>query len=331
MSIEFRCSGCSKLLRTPDEAAGKRAKCPACGTILDVPVATLPEPTPDAAGPEGGGPTMPSPFAAPSANPFADATAGARPVGGSDSSTVNPYASPITVIGSPPSTPFDTSPRSGLPWECDPKSFSSFWRTVKLILFHPSQAFLQMRRTGLGEPRIFAVCGGLIGGLLTACYSAVIQLTLVGAISGLGGAGGQDRAALSGMILMQVVLGFMQGVLGGTVGMVLGVFMGGVIIHLLLLLFQGANYSLETTLRVVAYVGGAAALLQVIPVAGALGTVIVSLIHEIIGLSVAHETTKGKAAAAVLLPLLVCCGLLALLVGLGVFLMVQGAGGRWNG
>ena len=96
MSIEFRCSGCSKLLRTPDEAAGKRAKCPDCGTILDVPVATLPEPTPDAAGPEWGGPTGPSPFAAPSANPFADATAGARPVGGTDSSTVNPYASPTT-------------------------------------------------------------------------------------------------------------------------------------------------------------------------------------------------------------------------------------------
>lgn len=96
MSIEFRCSGCSKLLRTPDEAAGKMAKCPACGTILDVPAATPPGPAPDAAGPERGGPTMPSPFAAPSVSPFADATAGTRPVGGTDSSTVNPYASPMT-------------------------------------------------------------------------------------------------------------------------------------------------------------------------------------------------------------------------------------------
>ncbi|MDP6061144.1 MAG: hypothetical protein QGH33_19715 [Pirellulaceae bacterium] len=38
MPIEFRCESCSKLLRTPDESAGKKAKCPQCGTIVDVPV-----------------------------------------------------------------------------------------------------------------------------------------------------------------------------------------------------------------------------------------------------------------------------------------------------
>ena len=76
MSIEFRCSGCSKLLRTPDEAAGKKAKCPDCGTILDVPAATPPGRAPDAAGPEPLGQPASSPFAAPPSNPFADATAG---------------------------------------------------------------------------------------------------------------------------------------------------------------------------------------------------------------------------------------------------------------
>lgn len=37
MPIEFRCSGCQKLLRTPDESAGKKARCPDCGSIVDVP------------------------------------------------------------------------------------------------------------------------------------------------------------------------------------------------------------------------------------------------------------------------------------------------------
>ena len=37
MPIEFRCTSCSKLLRTPDEIAGKKAKCPQCETIVDVP------------------------------------------------------------------------------------------------------------------------------------------------------------------------------------------------------------------------------------------------------------------------------------------------------
>ncbi|MDP7020577.1 MAG: hypothetical protein QGG36_32555, partial [Pirellulaceae bacterium] len=39
MAIEFRCSTCNKLLRTPDEAAGKSARCPQCGTVVDVPSA----------------------------------------------------------------------------------------------------------------------------------------------------------------------------------------------------------------------------------------------------------------------------------------------------
>ncbi len=37
MPIEFRCSKCDRLLRTPDGTAGKSAKCPQCGTVTRVP------------------------------------------------------------------------------------------------------------------------------------------------------------------------------------------------------------------------------------------------------------------------------------------------------
>src|SRR5262245_1819512 len=37
MPIEFPCSSCQKTLRVPDDAAGKHAKCPSCGTIQLVP------------------------------------------------------------------------------------------------------------------------------------------------------------------------------------------------------------------------------------------------------------------------------------------------------
>ncbi|NLE36893.1 MAG: hypothetical protein GX621_02600 [Pirellulaceae bacterium] len=40
MPIEFRCMSCDKLLRTPDETAGRQAKCPACGVVMTVPEAT---------------------------------------------------------------------------------------------------------------------------------------------------------------------------------------------------------------------------------------------------------------------------------------------------
>ncbi|MBN2216582.1 MAG: DUF4190 domain-containing protein [Pirellulales bacterium] len=37
MSIEFRCTHCQTLLRTPDDAAGRRSVCPKCGWQMDVP------------------------------------------------------------------------------------------------------------------------------------------------------------------------------------------------------------------------------------------------------------------------------------------------------
>ena len=39
MPIEISCTSCSKRLRVPDTAAGKRVKCPQCQTILSVPAA----------------------------------------------------------------------------------------------------------------------------------------------------------------------------------------------------------------------------------------------------------------------------------------------------
>ena len=37
MPIEFECAECHKSLRVPDEAGGKPARCPDCGTIQQVP------------------------------------------------------------------------------------------------------------------------------------------------------------------------------------------------------------------------------------------------------------------------------------------------------
>ncbi len=42
MPIDFPCPICQKLLRVPDEAAGKQARCPQCSSVVPVPVATMP-------------------------------------------------------------------------------------------------------------------------------------------------------------------------------------------------------------------------------------------------------------------------------------------------
>lgn len=38
MPVEFRCAQCQKLLRVGDAAVGKKARCPDCGSIQEVPV-----------------------------------------------------------------------------------------------------------------------------------------------------------------------------------------------------------------------------------------------------------------------------------------------------
>ena len=39
MPIKFTCSGCGQVLRVGDESAGKRAKCPKCQGVVQIPTA----------------------------------------------------------------------------------------------------------------------------------------------------------------------------------------------------------------------------------------------------------------------------------------------------
>ena len=56
MSIEFRCVQCQKLLRTPEGTAGKRVKCPSCGTEMRIPsVSDAPGESTPAPGESGSG------------------------------------------------------------------------------------------------------------------------------------------------------------------------------------------------------------------------------------------------------------------------------------
>ena len=72
MPIEFRCTQCNRLLRTPDDAAGRQATCPQCGATLTIPTLgegaaappAEPGPTPPASGELSPfGPSVPPPGA----------------------------------------------------------------------------------------------------------------------------------------------------------------------------------------------------------------------------------------------------------------------------
>ncbi len=86
--IDFRCTQCGRLLRTPDDAAGKQAQCPSCAAIQPVPTPAAPSasanplhepasmPTPAAFPPH----IADNPYAGSSYDPSAIGTVGAGPI-----------------------------------------------------------------------------------------------------------------------------------------------------------------------------------------------------------------------------------------------------------
>jgi len=160
-------------------------------------------------------------------------------------------------------------------------------------------------------------------------YSSLFQLAVIGFMSAAVGEG-LNGAAAGGMIALNVVYQFGLAVLLGTVGVIIGLFISTAIYHVCLMMLHGANYPFETTFAVVAYVTGATSLIQVIPICGQYIYGLAGLVYAIIGLSAAQQISGGKAAAAVLLPMLMCMVLFALAIGAVIALFVGfgfGSGG----
>jgi hypothetical protein len=218
-----------------------------------------------------------------------------------------PAAPPAQIGASAMSEPAAT--RTGLPWEHRRERglFNAFVETLVMVLTKPGEAFTVMKREGgLGEPLIYALIGGCLGGIVSILFS--LGLRSVGffvdrhdtfsAMTGMGGS-----AAF--IILVPLLI-------------VIGLFIGSAIVHLCLMIVGGANQSFETTFRVIAFSQGSTGLLQMIPICGGLIAGVWAIVCNCIGLARAHETDTGRAVLAVFLPLIVCCGgvlLIALMFG----------------
>ncbi len=306
MAIEFRCTQCGKLLRTGDDTAGKQAKCPACGTVLTIPQAgaAAGEPfglSPPPLTPQGPGQAVPQ-----------------QPAGGDmPGFSENPFASPSSSAAFGPAPV--TAQRAGPPWERDGASMTSFIETVKQLYGSTAVLFSDMRREGgIGMPIGFAIVGGMIGGVISAIFQSALQ-GVVGNLAVPGGAnfGPAVGGSIMGIVCTVVILPF---------AIVLGLFINAGLIHLALMVLGGANHPFETTFRTISYSAGGSSLLSAIPLCGGLLNLVAQLVFEIIGLSKSQEISGGKAAAAVLIPFFVCCGVVALAVIAFITLGVAAAG-----
>ena len=177
--------------------------------------------------------------------------------------------------------------------------------TVSLLITRPSDAFTMMRpEGGLGDPLIFGLIGGCAGSVVSLIFQGILQ-----SIPGLSARNDLFEIFGLGPWTLIFIYAALMPIL-----VTLGLFVGGAILHLCLMMVGGANRSFETTFRVACFTAGAANLFSMVPVCGGIIAFVYHVVLECIGLSRAHPTTTGKALLAIFLPMIVCCGLMILIV-----------------
>jgi hypothetical protein len=188
--------------------------------------------------------------------------------------------------------------RTGPPWEQPGGFLDRYIATAKGALLDPQAFFDNMRRQGgLGAPLVYAMLGMFVGFFI----NIVLQQVLPFPRFGMGPVSVREPAVGFGIVAAIFIVPCLS---------ILFLFVGSGIIHLVLNLLGGAKQGFETTFRVIAYTHGSTGPLAIIPVCGGFIAMIWGLIVEIIGLARSHEISPGVAAAAVLIPMAICCVLI---------------------
>src|SRR5918994_48592 len=173
----------------------------------------------------------------------------------------------------------------------------SFISTVQRVVLQPVDFYRGILRRGdFINPLIFAII----------CYEVYTILSGIFALAGIAGRQG------FGAFIISLIL--------APIGAAIGLFIGAGILHLLVMLIVGSgNSGYEATFRVGAY-AAVTSLVSWIPFIGGI-LALYGIYLGIVGIREMHNTTTGKAALVVLIPVAVLFLLvLALIALVGAFL-----------
>ena len=196
--------------------------------------------------------------------------------------------------------------RVGPPWE-DPAAgewYERLGKTVVAGVKTPEELFRTLRLTGgFWQPLFFYA--------LVMAPALLVGTVLEQPFGFITGAGGGEW-----------VLGLVATVLLLPIVIPVGLFVSSSITHLMLMIFGWANRPFEATFRINAYGYGAVAWVFAIPFCGTFVGWIWGVVLEVLGVSMVHGISTGKAAVAVLLPLFILMAIgacLAAVLGVAVF------------
>jgi len=306
-----RCARCQNNFTT--ETFGLQ-RCPHCGSELLLadpnapPPASPAPPDPTAiaapAGPGGGSGALPPP---------------PPPPGGPGGFGPPPGGGPPPGAGGELPAPFAERDRLGF--------FHAYIETFKLIATKPQEFFRRVRIDRSGSAVLFGLVSAVAGNVIYSLYSwAGAQQVTVAMRQMMDRMPADQRQAFEQMVPWFSGHGALWTALFSPITALVGIYLAAGILHLLLLLFRGANRGFDATLTTVGYANGLYLLLAV-PACGSLIAFVWYIVVLIIGTGESQRCGTGKAAAAVLLPgvLLCCCCGGAGVLGLAGLLKAVGA------
>jgi hypothetical protein len=213
-----------------------------------------------------------------------------------------PFAQPIEA-----ETVSANDVRNGPAWEQPEVGdvFTRAWTTIKVAVFNPDAFFRKMRRVGgFNAPLLFF----LVLGWIAIVLNAVLEIPLYTYLEQF------EQAEEWGLGAMKPAFNVVATMMVAPVFLVLGAFVSAGITHLCLMMLGAANQPFETTFRCYCYGYGAVVLIQVVPICGAFVAGVWGMILQIIGIAKTHEISTVRAVIAVLLPAILCCGVIFMLV-----------------
>lgn len=182
--------------------------------------------------------------------------------------------------------------RVGPPWE-NPREaggyVSAYFKTAGAVLFQPQTTFRSMSvAPGLNAPLLYWFAPTLLSTIISTALSAAI--------------GRAFRATATSMfgIPMDQASGSTPGLLCVAACIIPAFFLMTGYYHLLLRVFGGARRGFGATFRALAYVNGSLATISWAPCIGPFVALGWGTYLEILALRDVHETSTGRAAAAVL-------------------------------
>jgi hypothetical protein len=214
----------------------------------------------------------------------------------------------------PPPASTDAPATPPLPWE-DPAAggAASFFETIHLFVMQPREAFARLGAGGIGRPLVYAIVMAWVEIVAGFLYVAVFQLPFF--MVGLPELEDQLPEAMFGISFMAFI--FLAVLVLAPVFVTIGLFLHTCILHLMLLILGEGKRGFETTFRALCY-AHTSDLANVVPLCGGVLSLGWFVVLQIIGIAEAHRCSTAKAALAVFLPLLLCCGCIAVLLAMGV-------------